>query len=477
MNDWVLVIDQGGQSTRVAVFDPTGNIVAQDKFSCATQILELDDNQQHIEQNPQEILQGLFHSLEKIQQQLGDDLKNIKSAGFSGQGSSLVCWDNQTGEALSPILSWQDTRGKGYLENINLTDQQVQQTTGLRLSPHYGASKFRWCLDQLDSVKQAKEKGRLSVGPIFSFLLWHLAGKENYIDPGHAQRTLLWNLHSATWDKQLLNKFSIPEEILPNCLYHQDNFGSLLLDHHPINFRVSARDQGASLFANGFPQADICYVNIGTGAFIQSVTQELLAPDGLLVSPLWLTEDEKWFAWEATVNGAAAAIPFMEKQTGLQITPEVMDQALSVQLGTHDYFINTQGGIGAPFWRTDLPSHFSSELPALHQVAAWLESITFLLRVNLESMNRNNRLTSIQLSGGFSRSDKFCQRLADVLELPVHTYENAEASLQGIAFLTASCPATWKIKQADQTFIANNNPLLHQRYNHWYKALRLLLDK
>lgn len=477
MKNWVLVIDQGGQSTRVAVFDAVGNIIAQDKFPCATKILELDSKQQYIEQNPQEILQGILNSFDKIQKQLGDEIKNIQSAGFSGQGSSLVCWDNQTGEALSPILSWQDVRGKDYLENIDLTDQQVQQITGLRLSPHYGASKFRWCLDHLGSVKQAKEKGRLSVGPIFSFLLWHLAGKKNYIDPGHAQRTLLWNLHSASWDKDLLNKFSIAEDILPTCLHHQDNFGHLLLNQNQINFRVSARDQGASLFANGFPQADICYINIGTGAFIQAVTQELLAPEGLLISPLWLTKNDKWFAWEATVNGAAAAIPFMEKQTGLHITPEVMEQALLVNLGASDYFINTQGGIGAPFWRTDLPSHFSSELPALHQVAAWLESIAFLLRVNLERMNRNNQLASIQLSGGFSRSDKFCQRLADLLQLPVHTYENAEASLQGIAFLTASCPASWKIKQADRTFVASSNPLLHQRYNHWHNALRILLDR
>lgn len=470
MKNYVLVIDQGGQSTRVAVFDIKGQLVIQKTSPSITTITETESGQ-HIEQNPQEILFGIRESLNAIAYEMGDDIRNIKAAGFSGQGSSLLCWNSETGEALSPVISWQDVRGKNYLNDLPMSANDVANKTGLRFSPHYGASKFRWCLDHLNSVKRAQHQGHLALGPIASYLLWHLTGNHNRIDPGHAQRTLLWNIQSANWDEDLLKIFSIAKNILPTCLYHQDDFGQLLLNQHSIDFRVSSRDQGASLFANGFPRADICYINIGTGAFIQSITQTLKAPDGLLVSPLWITPDAKWFAWEATVNGAAAAIPFMEEQTGIAITPDVIDQALSVALGSSDYFINIQGGLGAPFWKTDLRSFFSSELPALHQIAVWLESILFLLRVNLELMNQDNHLSSIQLTGGFSRSEKFCQRLADLLGLPVHLNENPEASLQGVAFLTAACPASWEIHLDPHEFIAMNNPLLHQRYDNWLKTL------
>lgn len=479
MSELFLVIDQGGQSTRVAVFDANGNIIAQEKSPCATQIIDVNDHQKHIEQNPQEILNGIIDSLEKIQLQLGNQVSNIKAAGFSGQGSSLLCWNNKTGAPLSQVLSWQDTRGKDYLTQVPMTHQQVQQLTGLRFSPHYGASKIRWCLDNLDSVKLAQQENQLAIGPIVSFILWHLTGRKNAVDPGHAQRTLLWNMDTANWEPQLLNLFSIPQSALPECYLHQDNFGQLYLENHLIDFRVCARDQGASLFANAMPNKNTAYINIGTGAFIQRISQDKNPPEGLLISPLWISQHsvDNLYAWEATVNGAAAAIAFIEQESGLQITPEIIEQALSIPLGTEDYFINTQGGLGAPFWRTDIESRFSGLLSPLQQVAVWLESIVFLLMINLQKMNPDNGLTQIQFSGGFSQSDKFCQLLADLTSLPVSVSENPEASLQGIAYLTANRPENWNCSIHTQLFEpASNEGLLHKRFASWWLYMQKALE-
>lgn len=478
MTELYLVIDQGGQSTRVAVFDSRGNIIVQEKSPCATQIIDFH-GQQHIEQNPREILQGILDSIKKIQHQLGDQVNNIKAAGFSGQGSSLLCWNNKTGEPLSAVLSWQDTRGKAYLNQLKMTHQQVQQLTGLRFSPHYGASKIRWCLDNLQSVKSAQIDNQLTAGPIVCFILWHLAGKKNGVDPGHAQRTLLWNIQSANWDSQLLDLFSIPQSILPECKWHQDNFGQLILNNYVVDFRVCARDQGASLFANGMPDKNTAYINIGTGAFIQRVSQDKNPPEGLLISPLWIGKNtgDNLYAWEATVNGSAAAIPFIEQESGLQITPEIIAQALSIPLGTADYLINTQGGLGAPFWRTDIESRFSGLLSPLQQVAVWLESILFLLMINLQKMNVDNSLMKIHFSGGFSQSDKFCQLLADLTRLPVNVSENPEASLQGIAYLTANRPDNWSCSISARLFVPSvQESLLHKRFACWWMAMKKVLE-
>lgn len=473
MSDWVLVIDQGGQSTRVAVFDSSGKLLFQEKSPCATHTINIDQDLQYIEQNPREILDGILQSIANIRDQVGDEIKNIKAAGFSGQGSSLLCWNNQTGDALSPVLSWQDVRGKSYLDGLSMSQKQVQQLTGLRFSPHYGASKIRWCLDHLPAVKQALDSKHLAAGPIVSFILWHLAGQKNYVDPGHAQRTLLWNIHQCDWGQDLLGLFAIPKTILPQCLLHQDNFGQVLIGNHAIDFRVCARDQGASLFAKGMPDKNTAYINIGTGAFIQRISQDQIPPAGLLVSPLWINRNktENLFAWEATVNGAAAAIPFVEQISGVKITPEIMEQALSIPLGTADYFINTRGGLGAPFWRTDIESRFSGELSPLQQIACWLESILFLLMVNLHRMNRDKQLVSIQLSGGFSQSLLFCQRLADLSCMTVNVSENPEASLQGIAWLTANRPENWNLSVNSHCFKPKVDDLLTKRFSNWLQAM------
>ncbi len=116
----ILAIDQGGQSSRVAIYTTTGECLHSFSAACIT-THELVDGVEHIEQSPRDILLGIKTCIEKITMVLGEDVKNIIAAGFAGQGSSLLCWDNQTGEALSPVLSWQDIRGEYYLKNSSLS--------------------------------------------------------------------------------------------------------------------------------------------------------------------------------------------------------------------------------------------------------------------------------------------------------------------------------------------------------------------
>lgn len=485
----ILAIDQGGQSSRVGVYSAQGELLHCFSASCAT-THEMVGDVEYIEQNPVEILKGIQSCLDQVRVALGKDVARISAAGFSGQGSSLLCWNVKTGEALSPVLSWQDIRGKHYLKDISLTHEQAQSRTGLRVSPHYGASKMRWCLENNSQVKHAFDAGALAVGPIVSYILWHLCD-EFSVDPGHAQRTLLWNLHTKDWDENLLQLFKIPREILPKCKYHNSNYGSLVLGQFKIPFRTCARDQGASLFACGLPDKHVGYINIGTGAFIQRVSERLTAPEGLLVSPLWIPEqtaaqtdielaspvcyanqfEPALYAWEATVNGAASAISFIEKETGVAITPNVIQRVLELEPAHACYFLNAVGGLSTPYWRTDLESRFSENLSADEKILAWLESILFQIFVNLKLMQQLGPLQKLYVSGGISRADSICQRLADLSGVPVVRSENTEASLQGIAYMAAGLPSGWNQSVGQEIFQPKSNPRLLNRYSLWQNAL------
>lgn len=488
----ILAIDQGGQSSRVGIYTVTGQQLHCFSASCKTQH-EFMNGVEHIEQNPGEILNGIKECIEKIKLALGDDVKNIIAAGFAGQGSSLLCWDSKTGEALSPVLSWQDIRGKDYLHEISLTHTQAQQLTGLRVSPHYGASKIRWCLDHNTAVQQAQKNNSLVIGPIVSYIFWHLCGK-TAVDPGHAQRTLLWNLQTNTWDKNLLNLFNIPRDILPECEYHNSYFGDLDMGDYHIPFLASARDQGASLFARGLLNKQAFYINIGTGAFIQRVSDYLKAPEGLLVSPLWLPNKvnqefvevaspvcyeahvnsespTSLYAWEATVNGAASAISFIEKESGLAVSPEKINEALLLAPAGECYFLNAIGGLSAPYWRTDLQSRFNAYLSAEEKILAWLESIIFQIAVNIQLMNQPAAADKIFISGGLSKADGICQKLADVTGVVVIRNENTDATLQGIAYLAAGQPISWEQESAEDIFKPSSNPDLLNRFQVWQSKL------
>jgi glycerol kinase len=473
----ILAIDQGGQSSRVAIYTRAGECLHSFSAACIT-THEFIEGVEHIEQSPRDILLGIKACIEKITRVLGDDVKNIIAAGFAGQGSSLLCWDNQTGEALSPVLSWQDIRGESYLKNISLTHSQAQKITGLRVSPHYGASKIRWLLDNNPLVASANSNNSLGVsslkiGPIVSYIFWHLLNT-NLVDPGHAQRTLLWNLQNNDWDDSLLNLFNIPRALLPQCLHHNSHFGDLALGETKIPFTASARDQGASLFARGLPDKNACYINIGTGAFIQRLSENLHAPEGLLVSPLWIPENssaKQYYCWEATVNGAAAAISFLQEHTGMQITPAEINKALKLNHEGACYFLNAVGGLSAPYWRTDVQSQFSEKLSADEKILAWLESIIFQIAINVRLMDELGGAQKIYISGGFSRADGLCQKLADLLKIPVHRSENTDATLQGIACMAAAIPDAWEYIAQEDIFQPQSNPLLTHAFDMWQNAM------
>lgn len=507
VTDLFLAIDQGGQSTRVAIYTQTGEQICCYSAACATQHHTIEDSAYpHIEQNGEEILSGIRECLQKIQQHLGDAVKRIKAASFAGQGSSLLCWDNKTGEALTPVLSWQDIRGEPYLKAISLTHTQAQHITGLRLSPHYGATKMRWCLEHSEKVNQAQQENRLSIGPIVSYIFWHLlegdatGHKKSLVDPGHAQRTLLWNLQCNEWDQTLLDMFKIPRDVLPQCLYHNSHFGNLKLGDHLISFTASARDQGASLFARGLPEADSCYINIGTGAFIQRLSDTLRAPDGLLISPLWFPYQaaqsflsssvnevssptcfasecasellhKPLYAWEATVNGAASAISFIQEQTGLQITPQEMESALALNPAHECYFLNAVGGLSAPYWRTDLQSQFSKTLSPDEKILAWIESVIFQIAVNVQLMNQLGAAQKIIISGGFSKADAVCQKIADLTQANVHRSDNPDATVQGAACMAAGFPECWRPALQEDVFTPQQNLALQQRFEIWQRAM------
>lgn len=488
-----LAIDQGGQSSRVGVYTESGEFICQFSAPCATSHHQSENSPYpHIEQDGQEILFGIRQCLDRVCKQLGDSVSNIKAASFAGQGSSLLCWNAKTGEPLTPVLSWQDIRGEPYLKQIPLTHEQAQQITGLRVSPHYGASKIRWCLDNAENVKKALDDNSLAIGPIVSFIFWHLLDQGNRVDPGHAQRTLLWNLHRNGWDDRLLELFHIPKKVLPECLFHNSHFGNLKLGGHSIPFSAAARDQGACLFAAGMPDVSTCYVNMGTGAFIQRVSSVLHAPDGLLVSPLWIPQhsfpedgnahasspcysnelmDKPLYAWEATVNGVAAAITYIQEQTSMAVTPEQIERALQLNPQHEVYFLNAIGGLGAPYWRTDLRARFAPGVSPQEKILAWVESVIFQIAINVALMKKANEVRVIRISGGFSKSNAICQKLADISELNVIRSDNADATLQGAACMATGLSSNWQPECQQETFVPQENAALTKRFHVWQGAM------
>lgn len=470
MRNLYLALDQGGHSSRALVFDAGGILVTSASVPISTQ----RDDRGHIEHDPEELVRSLQQAIATVCAALPAG-QRIRAAGLATQRSSMVCWHRHTGAALSPVISWQDRRNATWLEHLAPRSAEIRAITGLVLTPHYGASKMRWCLDHLPAVQEARADGTLVMGPLASFLVCRLiAGLPLFADPANASRTQLWALARQDWSPALLELFGIDAAVLPRTVTSRYAYGDLVTSAGPVPLTVVTGDQSAVPFAFGPLDPAIAYVNLGTGAFAQRAVAGTL-PDAprLLVSVVWSTADRVDYLLEGTVNGAASALDWLAEREGAPVTELLgeVDGALAAR-ETAPLFINGVSGLGAPFWVSTLESRFIGTGSRGGRVLAVLESIAFLLHANLEEMRLHGPpLTGLLVTGGLSASDYLCRCLGSLSNLPLTRTEDPEATARGLARLVAGEGASaWSVDHGpSQPPVLNRE--LEQRYRQWRVAL------
>ncbi|MGD8577448.1 MAG: FGGY family carbohydrate kinase [Thiohalophilus sp.] len=470
-----LCLDQGGHASRALVFDCRGRLVQQARRPLLPEQPAVD----RVEYSALALLDSLRESVVEVIAGLGERSHLLVAAGLATQRSNIVCWDKQTGDPLSPILSWQDRRHAQWLEQFSAQATQIHQLTGLALSPHYGASKLRWCLDNLPAVQQARDTGRLLFGPMAAWLIQQLTGSEARADPVNASRTQLWSLKDRDWNDQLLALFGIPRELLPACSPSLVNFGTLA-DAPNLPLQMVTGDQSAALYAYGPLRTDTAYINLGTGAFVSRPAGNGPPFDSQLLSSVVLqTAERTEHVLEGTVNGAGAALDWLARQHGLeQLAPKQIEGWLGQDYSHLPLFLNGVSGLAAPYWRADFESRFIGQGELAQQAVAVLESILFLLQTNLTRMKaRLGTLERIQITGGLAHLDDLCQRLADLAGIPVYRPAECEATARGSAYLLAGQPDDWPEPGPTDQFEPRAHPDLSQRYDHWQRAMREALGQ
>jgi len=470
-NTLYLCIDQGGHASRAIIYNHNGEMLA----SAYTEIETQHPENYFVEHNANEVIDSINSAIQQVLKKIGDKKKYIVSAGLATQRSNVVCWNKKTGEALSPIISWQDRRNTHWLEQFNEQNEFVHKTTGLFLSPHYGASKLRWCIDHIDEVKNALTAGSLAFGPMSSFITHHLVREKNsLVDPANASRTQLWNLKKHDWDNELLNLFDIPRSALPKCVPSIYDYGTLNIAETNIPLQLVTGDQSAAMYAYGQLQVDTAYVNTGTGAFLSRPSGPLqLYGRRLLTSIIFQDKKENRFDYvlEGTINGAGSALEWLSQQFPdtdiFKHLPDWLSEIKSPPL-----FFNGISGLASPFWLPNFISKFDREAGVNEKAVAIIESIVFLLKACLDEMRKlSSPPEQIQITGGIAMLDGLNQRLADLTKLPVYCPTQCEATSRGCAYLLAKQPTVWPEQEAGEWFKAKDNPGLQQRYLDWTEAM------
>ncbi|MBM3381935.1 MAG: glycerol kinase GlpK [Betaproteobacteria bacterium] len=458
MADLILAIDQGTTGSSAAFFHAdTLEMIAHQKV----EFPQIFPSPGWVEHNPEDIWLSVVEAVEKswktVESRLpGTQKKNIVALGITNQRETCLAWERNSGETAGNAIVWQDRRtAERCLELRNTAWQEVvRQKTGLVCDPYFSATKMEWLLQNQSKVATWAKTNQLCLGTIDSFLVYRLTNRKAFAtDPSNASRTLLFNLHTATWDKELLNLFGIPETALPNVMPSSGNFGmtqglGFLPDGIPITGILG--DQQAALFGQGCTQPGEAKITYGTGAFLLMNTGSKAVPSrsGLLTTVAFGHADGKLsYALEGAAFIAGAAVQFLRDQfRWIASAAEIESLALREERDPNVLFVPALAGLGAPFWNPHAKGALFglSRGTSQSQIArALLESIALQNAQLLELMQQDSgqRISQVGVDGGAAQNNSLMQFQADSLQTTLLRPSNFETTARGAA---AAAVLGWK---------------------------------
>ncbi|XP_032019842.1 glycerol kinase 2 [Hylobates moloch] len=429
---------QGTNSTRFLVFNSkTAELLSHHKVELTQEF----PKEGWVEQDPKEILQSVYECIARTCEKLDElniDISNIKAVGVSNQRETTVIWDKLTGEPLYNAVVWLDLRTQTTVEDLSKkipgNSNFVKSKTGLPLSTYFSAVKLRWMLDNVRNVQKAVEEGRALFGTIDSWLIWSLTGGVNggvhCTDVTNASRTMLFNIHSLEWDKELCDFFEIPMDLLPNVFSSSEIYGLIktgALEGVPISGCLG--DQCAALVGQMCFQEGQAKNTYGTGCFLLCNTGRkcVFSEHGLLTTVAYKLGRQKpaYYALEGSVAIAGAVIRWLRDNLGIIETSGDIEK-LAKEVGTSYgcYFVPAFSGLYAPYWEPSARgilcglTQFTNKC---HIAFAALEAVCFQTREILEAMNRDCGipLRHLQVDGGMTNNKVLMQLQADILHIPV----------------------------------------------------------
>ncbi|HAH32373.1 MAG TPA: hypothetical protein DCL44_08680 [Elusimicrobia bacterium] len=470
--DFILVLDQGSSGSRALVFDLEGKV----RFKARRRLDAAYPAQGLAEYDAEEIFRTQKESLSEALSKLPAGSK-VLALAVAAQRSTVVFWDKRSGAPLCPALSWQDGRALEFLSSVSLSNRTIHDLTGLYKTPYYSASKIAWCLKNYPAVKKAAEEKNLLISPVAGFLLWKLSnGSVFALDPGQAQRTLLFNIRRLKWDKRLLEAFGVPPECLPEVRPSFGDYGTIGTDGFTLPVRAMLGDQQAAMLGMGVEGENAAALNYGTGAFLLVNTgARPVKIRGLLNSVGWQAGRGKktiCYFTESTVNSAGTALEWLKVKFNLFEDINEVD-GMCRKSKNRLFCLPAIGGIGSPYWDFSAFTTFTGFSAGSDKndlVRGVLEGVAFMVGDSLDLVKRRGlKIDELKVSGGLSKIDWLLQFQADITGAKVMRLENAEATAAGAAMAATRALGlnlSWKIKTSPNEFL----PQLEE------KERRLLLE-
>ena len=485
MSSYVAAIDQGTTSSRCALVDRLGRIVAM----AQREHEQIYPQPGWVEHDPDEIRGNVEHVIREALDGIGGTSADLAAVGLTNQRETTLLWSRETGMAVGNAIVWQDVRTADLCRRLGGDEgaDRFRAQTGLPLATYFSGPKIRWLLDGDESLRARADDGELAFGTMDTWVAWNLTG-EHVTDVTNASRTLLMDLETLDWDGGLLDAIGVPRSVLPRIV---PSSGVIAECRDPIPgapFAGILGDQHAALFGQACFKPGMAKNTYGTGCFLLLNTgdQAVRSDNGLLTTVAYQIAGEPVrYALEGSIAIAGAGVQWLRDNLRMiDSAGEISDLAGEVEDNGGVYFVPAFSGLFAPWWRDDargVITGLTRYANRGHLARAVLESTAFQTRDVLEAMelDADIDLASLKVDGGMVVNDILMQFQADMLDVDVVRPKISETTVLGAAYAAGLAVGFWESLEEiashwaeDRTFTPTMDSGDRERqFREWRKAV------
>ncbi len=493
MARYIMALDAGTTSNRCILFNEKGEIcsVAQKEFT------QYFPKPGWVEHDADEIWSTQLGVAVEAMSKIGASAGDIAAIGITNQRETAIVWDKKTGEPVCRAIVWQCRRTAEYCDRLKEDGytELFRKKTGLIIDAYFSGTKVKWILDNVEGVREKAEKGEVLFGTVETWLIWKLTkGRVHVTDYSNASRTMLFNISTLQWDREILDLIGIPEAMLPkvqpsSCIYGEADasfFGGAI----PIG--GAAGDQQSALFGQTCFSPGEAKNTYGTGCFLLMNTGEkpVFSENGLLTTIAWGLGGKVEYALEGSIFVAGAAIQWLRDEMRLIDSAADSEYMAQKEKDTNGcYVVPAFTGLGAPHWDQYARGTIvgiTRGVNKYHIIRATLESLAYQVNDVVRAMEADAELTlqSLKVDGGASANNFLMQAQADLSGAPVERPACIETTAMGAAYLAGLAVGYWSGKEdvranrkADRIFRPSiEEGEREKRIKGWKKAVTYAYD-
>jgi xylulokinase len=420
---------------------------------------------------------------------------DVRAIAVASLGESFVCV-GQNDEVLGSSMLYSDVRGADEAEEIQAAvgPETLFRVTGMPVNPMYTLCKLNWMRKHADSYEKARHI------MLFGDYIGYMLTGRRVVDYSLASRTMLFDVRHKRWAAELLARFDIDADKLPEPVLAGTAVGELrpgIADElglpRGVVLYAGAHDQACAALGAGVLRPGDCVDGMGTSECITTMVPEnidarRMMANNFCMEPYAIAGQYITLAFHpaagAALNWYRTTVD-KERNASYEAGGGDIFAAMEAECPpepTSLLFMPYLAGTGTPY----MDPYASGALLGLRlnttrgeMYKACLEGICCEIMLNAALLAElGTNIARLNCVGGLTRSDLLMQLKADVMGVPVSRLVVKESGTLGLAMLCLVAEGVYSgyeeaaaaLVKTERTF--EPGPERHAAYGEKYRAYR-----